>query len=248
MDYQSVIQQAKHKNKPLKEDRFVSIGNRLDKCDIPTSVWQTILDNTYLQTWKGMILNKGITEIALYPMLLFELQPKTIIEIGALNGGSAIWLADNLDIFNIEGSVYSIDINLSLLDEKAKTDSRVSFIEGDCHNLSAVLPPELLDKFPHPWLVIEDAHVNTVGVVEYFHCQGLQSGDYLIVEDTNKFMWDYWAQHWEDKEEVEQGMNKIESLKSWLINHQDEYLVDSYYQDMYGYNGSKNWNSILKRV
>lgn len=39
----------------------------------------------------------------------------------------------------------------------------------------------------------------------------------------------------------------MDDLKSWLLNHEDEYLIDSYYQDMYGYNGSKNWNSILKR-
>ena len=40
-------------------------------------------------------------QVSLYPMLLFELKPKTIIEIGAFNGGSAIWLADNLELFGI---------------------------------------------------------------------------------------------------------------------------------------------------
>ena len=39
----------------------------------------------------------------------------------------------------------------------------------------------------------------------------------------------------------------MDDLRNWLMKHQDEYLVDSYYQDMYGYNTSKNWNSILKK-
>ncbi|MGK7875761.1 MAG: CmcI family methyltransferase [Xenococcaceae cyanobacterium] len=248
MSYQSVIQEAKHKKELSKPDRFVKISDRGDRCDIPVTAWRCLLENPYLQTWKGILLNKGVTEIALYPMLLYELQPKTIIEIGALNGGSAIWLADHLELFGVEAKVYSVDIDLSLLDEKARKDSRVCFIEGDCNNLSAIFSTEMLSNLPHPWLVIEDAHVNLRAVMEYFHSNGIQNGDYFIVEDTNKLMWEAWEEKWDDEKEMQKGKQKMPTLRSWLLNHQDEYVVDTYYQDMYGYNGSKNWNSILKKV
>jgi cephalosporin hydroxylase len=181
-------------------------------------------------------------------MLLHELRPKTIIELGAFNGGSAVWLADHLDIFQTECAVYSLDIDLSLLHDKAKADKRIHFIQGDCNDLSSSLSPELLAILAHPWLVIEDAHVNLTGVLEYFHYQGLQSEDYLIVEDTNQFMWEYWREHWDDQEEIERGYQKMIDLKNWLISHSNEYFIDTHYQDMYGINGSKCWNSILKRV
>lgn len=248
MNYQTIIQQALHEQEPLKADRFVKISDRQDECDIPANAWKPLLEKSYLQTWKGIILPKGVTEIALYPMLLYELQPKTIIEIGAFNGGGAIWLADCLELFGIEARVYSVDIDLSLLDEKAKADSRINFIQGDSNNIGAAFPPELLSALPHPWLIIEDAHINLGGVLEYFHQNGLRSGDYLIVEDTNKEHWKLWADSWDDREEMEQGSKKMDDLRTWLQDREDEYLVDTYYQDMYGYNGSKNWNSILKRV
>ena len=248
MDYQNVVTDAKHIKELSKPDRFVNISAREDRCDLPSATWQTLLSNTYLQTWKGIILNKGVTEIGIYPMLLWELKPQTIIEIGALNGGSAVWLADNLELFGIKGSVYSIDIDLSLLDQKARDNLKVNFIEGDCNNLSTVLPKTMLDRLPHPWLVIEDAHVNVLGVVEYFHDNGLTSGDYLIVEDTNKLIWDSGSENWDDKEEYEKGRQKMPNLRGWLLDHEDEYLIDTYYQDMYGYNGSKNCNSILRKV
>ncbi|NEO16201.1 MULTISPECIES: CmcI family methyltransferase [unclassified Moorena] len=248
MGYQKVVTDAEHIKELSKPDRFVKISAREDRCDLSSTTWKTLLSNTYLQTWKGIILNKGVTEIGIYPMLLWELKPKTIIEIGALNGGSAVCLADNLELFGIQGSVYSIDIDLSLLDQKARDYRKVNFIEGDCHNLSAVLPKTMLNQLPHPWLVIEDAHVNVLGVVEYFHNNGLTSGDYLIVEDTNKSIWDYGSENWEDQEEYEKGRQKMSNLRSWLLDHEDEYLIDTYYQDMYGYNGSKNWNSILIKV
>ncbi len=225
--------------------RFVKISEREDRCDIPKSAWRPLTENAYLQTWKGVLLEKDPMQIAAYPMLIYELQPKIIIELGALKGGSAIWLADQLELFGIEGKVYSVDNDLSQLDEKAKADSRIHFLEGDCREISAVLSPKLLDNLPHPWLIIEDVHDNVFGILEHFHHNGLQTGDYLIIEDTNKFMWEVWSD-WEDQELIQRGWCKLDELRSWLMKHQDEYLIDAYYQDMYGYNASKNWNSILK--
>lgn len=248
MSYQTIVQQAQHKSEPLKADRFVKISDRQDRCDISAEAWKPLLKNSYLQTWKGIVLPKGVMQMAIYPMLLYELQPKTIIEIGAFNGGAAIWLADCLEIFGIDGRVHSVDIDLSLLDAKAKADHRVNFIQGDCYDISAAFPPPMLSELPHPWLIVEDAHINLAGVLSHFHQNGLQSGDYLIVEDTNKVHWEIWEDSWDDREEMEQGSKKMDDLRSWLQDREDEYLVDTYYQDMYGYNGSKNWNSILKRV
>lgn len=236
-----------NEQKKLENKRFVKISEREDRCDIPQSAWRPLTDNAYLQTWKGVLLEKDPMQIAAYPMLIYELQPKTIIELGALKGGSAIWLADHLELFGIKGEVYCIDIDLSQLHEKAKTDSRINFLEGDCREINSVFPPELLDNLPHPWLVIEDVHYNLLGILDHFHHYGLQTDDYLIIEDTNKLMWDVWSD-WEDQELIQQGLSKMNELRSWLMKHQDEYMVDSYYQDMYGYNASKNWNSILKKV
>jgi hypothetical protein len=53
---------------------------------------------------------------------------------------------------------------------------------------------------------------------------------------------------WENKEEIQKGKEKMPQLKGWVMSHEDEYLVDTYYLDIYGYNGSKNWNSVLKKV
>lgn len=249
MSYQDVLKEAKHIQEPLKKDRFVKISERSDRGDIPAPVWKKLLGNYLLQSWKGMILSKGVTEIGIYPMLLYELQPKTIIEIGAFNGGSAVWFADHLELFGLEGFVYSIDIDLSLLDKQAQTDSRINFLEGDGNNLSSVLPSQLLSTLPHPWLVIEDAApVKIIGLLEYFHNNGLTEGDYLIIEDTNQSIWNCWSDNWDDLEELAQGSEKMDELRNWVMKHEDEYLVDTYYLDMYGYNGSKNWNSVLKKV
>ncbi len=231
----------------LENKRFVKISDREDRGDIPQSAWRPLTDNYHLQTWKGIQMDKSPLEIAIYPMLIYELQPKTIIELGADTGGSAVWLADQLELLGINGSLYSVDIDLSLLDEKAKANPKIKFLEGDCNQIDLALSTTLLSTLAHPWLIVEDAHVNLVGILNYFHNNGLQSGDYLIIEDTNKAMWEEWSD-WEDREFIEQMKRKLFSLRNWLIKHQNEYLIDTYYQDMFGYNGSKNWNSMLKKI
>lgn len=248
MGYQDVVALAEHKQALTRTDRFAKISERTDRCDISPDAWKSLVKNAHLQSWKGVLLNKGVIEIALYPMLLHELQPKTVIEIGALNGGSATWLADNLTLLDIQSQVYSVDIDLSLLDEKAKTHPGVTFIQGDCNHMETIFSPEMLSKLPHPWLIVEDAHANVLAVVDYFHRHGLQAGDYIIVEDTSVLLWETWTDWWDDQDEVETGKQKMSLLRTWLQDHEDEYVVDTHYQDMFGYNGSKNWNSILKRV
>ena len=66
--------------------------------------------------------------------------------------------------------------------QKAKIRKRKSltFLEGDSNNIEEVFSD--LSIYPHPWMIIEDAHVNVVGVVNWF-ARSSRIGDYVIIED-----------------------------------------------------------------
>lgn len=254
MVYKTALELAKYKSEPLRADRFVKISEREDRSDLPEAAWKNLLQNHWLQTWKGTLLAKSMMEITLYPMLLHELQPKTIIEIGTFNGGSAVWLADVMQMLGTETRIYSMDIDLSMVDEKVKNDPRIKLLHGDCHHIESTFTPEFLSTLPHPWFLTEDAHVNSVGILEYFHQNGFQKGDYIVIEDTNPLSWklemldkDIWGEEYYANQEM-LGQEILDDVRGWLKNHEDEYLIDSYYLDMYGYNVSKNWNSVFKKV
>ena len=62
-------------------------------------------------------------------------------------------------------------------------------------------------------------------------------------------MWEYWGDKgWQVEHEVKEMPNLLSSLRAWLQSHEEDYRIDSYLQDMYGYNVSKSWNSLFKRV
>ncbi|ODB35889.1 hypothetical protein BB427_16205 [Pseudoalteromonas sp. BMB] len=170
--------------------------------------------------WKGLPLFKSVFDLGIYQMLLWELKPKTIIEIGAINGGSAVWMADLLKSFGLECHVYSFDINIPCFQYED-----VTFIQGDCNQIGTGMTASFLSELPHPWLVIEDAHVNVTNVLSYF-ARYMSSNDYLVVEDSGC---------------------KQEGVAEFLSDKAEKFVVDTKYCDFFGRNMTCSHNSILKK-
>ncbi len=44
------------------------------------------------------------------------------------------------------------------------------------------------------------------------------------------------------------GMAGLEHLKRFLSDYSQEYSVDSFYTDLFGYNGTCNWHGYIRRM
>jgi cephalosporin hydroxylase len=132
-----------------------------------------------LMRWRGRPLMKNVFDFAIYPALIAELRPRTVLEVGSGLGASAAWFADHLALCGVDGRVHSVD----LVKPEANHPS-VDFHQGDCADPERLFAADLLRSAPHPWLVVEDAHHNVAAVLERFHAF-LSGGDYLVVEDSD---------------------------------------------------------------
>ena len=149
------------------QTRFVPYEERVEKFGINSQldVKAYLLSEgaTGTMRWKGYPMYKTTYDFALYPMIIQELKPKTIVEFGTAEGGSAFWMSDLCDTFGLKDTmVYSVDINKVIL----RNTDRVKFFRGDSNNVETLW--DQLDILPHPWLIIEDSHVNIngIGIVE----------------------------------------------------------------------------------
>lgn len=168
--------------------------------------------------WKDTLLFKTAYDIAIYEMLLWEVKPRTIIEIGSASGGGAIWMADLTKSLGFECNILSMDLYPPDLEHDL-----VEFLKGDSNLIEETFSMEVMRQLPHPWIIIEDAHVNVKGVLENFDpC--LESGDYVIIEDS---------------------MEKLEVIGAFMEG-KGKYKVDSYYCDFFGHNVTCSPNSIFK--
>ncbi|CAN1212289.1 hypothetical protein TUMEXPCC7403_18925 [Tumidithrix helvetica PCC 7403] len=182
----------------------------------------------HLYSYKGIPMLKNPFDLALYPLLLWEVKPRSIIEIGSKYGGSALWMADLLDNFHIDGHIYSVD----LIPVNLVRSDRVTFLGGDGRRLETVFSPEFLKALPRPLLVIEDAdhtYETTSKVLEFFHPY-LRQGEYILVED---------------------GMTcegALKASKEFLDTRGDAYEVDRNYCDFFGTNVTWNINGYLRKT
>jgi cephalosporin hydroxylase len=172
-------------------------------------------------TWKGSPLFKSVFDFAILPMLLWELKPASVFEIGSGTGASARWIADIMHDYGLGSQVYSTDIN-----PVGTSYPGVHFLTGDTRSPATLFGANLLRSAPRPFLVIEDAHVNARNVFLYLD-DFLMKGDYLFIEDS---------------------LNKGDNISSFLSERPNRYAVDTRYTDFFGRNATSAINSILVRV
>ncbi len=185
--------------------------------------------------YRGVPLLKNPFDLAIYPILLWDLKPGTIFEVGSFSGGSALWLADMLDNHRAptEAHIYSADV----IPVTTVSHARISFLDasspgGGNKNLAEVFTADLLARAPRPWLVIEDAdhtYATTRAVLEYFHPY-LLPGDFFAVEDSAVVL------------SVRQALDDFHAA------HPGAYRVDAAYCDFWGRNLTWCMNGFLKRI
>jgi cephalosporin hydroxylase len=209
-------------------DRFQKLENRNFGSSI--NAWHACrgtVPTGVASGYKGLLRIKTPFDLVLYQNLVWELRPKTILEFGSLQGGSGLWLSDLMDAFDIEGGeVHSFDLFGKCISPLAK-HPRLRFHSCNLYELET-LDDGLLSRLPHPWLVIDDAHVNVLDVTLKVD-RHVEVGDYYILEDiglspTIAFV---------------EGMQKICARG---------YAIDSDYADAFGYNVTSAPNGWLRKM
>jgi len=169
--------------------------------------------------WKEHSLYKATFDLVLYWMIIQEVKPDVIIELGSGEGGSAIWLADMARALGLDTHVYSYDINKPKLNHE-----RVTFIEYDLTEINQQSKPPYWEFFLGKKIVIEDAHVNLKNVLYLFN-NILNKDDYLIIEDSDA---------------------KQEIIGDFANEKEPKYKLDQFFLDFFGTNITCSKNSIFK--
>jgi cephalosporin hydroxylase len=187
----------------------------------------------------GLRCVKFPTELALYTLLISKLRPRTIIEIGTQEGGGALWMADQIRTFGIEGRVISIDKNPpSPFYEKDRTD--IVLLRGDAGRLEDCLSSDFLASLARPWLIIEDSSHKfqyTIAVLRFFD-RKLQPGEYIVVEDGV-------VSDIGRGDEFQGGPGR--AISQFLSEAGGRYEIDEELCDFFGHNVTSNPNGYLIR-
>ena len=75
--------------------------------------------------YKGVSCLKSPIDLAIYMMLIYELRPRTIVEIGSFHGGAALFYADLAAAYGLETDVITVDFR-AIQDRPAASASNSS--------------------------------------------------------------------------------------------------------------------------
>jgi cephalosporin hydroxylase len=212
-------------------------GDRDWHSALPLEALESIQNGLHNYSYRGVPMLKNPFDVALYPLLLWQLKPRTIFEVGSKSGGSALWFGDLLGNFGIDGHVYSIDI----VRVENVSHSRVTFLQGNGRDLGATFRPEQLEGLPRPWLVIEDAdhqYQTSIAVLRFFH-PWVRPNEYIVVEDGI-------ISDLAGDSTCNSGPHR--ALKEFLGEHGNEYKIDNYLCDFFGPNFTWATNGYLRKV
>jgi cephalosporin hydroxylase len=207
------------------------------KTAFPPELLRSVQAGTMAYTYKGVRCLKDPFDQAIYLKLIWDMKPKSLIEIGSNQGGGALWFADMLSVAGLGCPVVSID----RVPPTAFTDPRVAFLAGDAARLGDTLTADLLAALPHPWLVVEDsAHTYDVTLAALrFFADATAAGDVVIIEDgvlDDLGMSEAYAG----------GPNR--ALAEFLDATPGVFRVLTQYCDMFGVNATYNPNGYLLRL
>lgn len=184
-------------------------------------------------SYRELPLRKCPFDYVIYQMIIFETKPDLIIEIGTDKGGSALYLADLLDILG-KGLLHTIDIKDELSDIVKNHKRIVPFYKGWQHY--DIRKSRNFDKI----LIIDDSthyYEDTLEILNVFSTL-ITVGSYFIVEDGIV-----------DSLGLSKDYNggPVKAIDKFLQQNHD-FIVDKKWCNFFGENATFNVNGYLKRI
>lgn len=194
---------------------------------------QSIYEGHHHVTYKGIKAIRCPFDYLIYQMIIWEVKPDLVIEIGTNIGGGALYIADLLDSLG-KGVVHTIDI-IDQANPTVKEHKRIEFFTEGWENYDI----EQTKDF-ETILIIEDAshlYKDSLGILNKF-CNIVSKDSYFIIEDgiINKLGL-----------EKEYKGGPLKAIREFVPSH-PEYIVDRKWCDMFGRNATFNVNGYLKKI
>lgn len=194
---------------------------------------KTICDGHHKVSYIGVRYIRCPFDYVIYQMIINEIKPDLIIEIGTNAGGGALYMADLLDKIG-HGEVHTIDIVDMVDNDLVKTHNRIKRFQGgyqsyDLENTKNFNKIIVIDDGSHTYEDVKDAlnkfkdipskdsyFIVEDGIIDELGYQGYDGGPLRVIEE--------------------------------FIDNNDNYIIDGKWCNLFGKNATFNVNGYLKKI
>lgn len=195
---------------------------------------KSIYNGHFNSTYKGIDCLKCPFDYLLYQMIIWEVKPDLIIEIGTRSGGSTLYLADLLEVMG-NGLIHTIDVSSNNENKLLHNHSRITIFKEGYENYDT----QIIKSYSSILIIDDGSHMyqDTLNALHKF-APFVSLNSYFIVEDgiiTNLGL-----------ENRFKG-GPTNAIKDFLkINK--KFSIERKWCDFYGTNTTFNVNGYLKRI
>lgn len=193
----------------------------------------TICEGHHKVTYRGVKAIRSPFDYVIYQMIINELKPDLIIEIGTNNGGGALYIADMLDLIG-HGELHTIDL-IDQSEDIVKAHPRISCFYGGWQAYDT----KIAEKY-QKILIIEDAshtYEDTFEVLKKFGYL-VSKDSYLIVEDGIVDALGITAEY---------NGGPLRAIKEFMKINND-FVIDRKWCDFFGKNATFNVDGYLRKI
>jgi cephalosporin hydroxylase len=195
---------------------------------------EKIVEGHHKVTYRGIKMIKNPFDYLLYQMIINEVKPDLIVEIGTNHGGTALYMSDMLDLIG-KGEIHTIDVTEYPMDERVINNKRIKrFLGGyqsydlkNCEGFETIL---VIDDGSH-------LYEHTLEILHKFK-DIVTTNSYFIVEDGALIHIGLTQDY---------GGGPVRAIEEFLTTN-DNYIIDRKWCDFFGKNATFNTNGFLKKV
>ncbi len=180
-------------------------------------------------TFLGVPCLKSVSDMWNYQEIIADLRPGLIVEFGAYNGGSALFLLSMARLTKPGALVLSVDVDLTHIAIRARQESAIQFLKASSTDPAvAARIQELRSTRPGPvFYLIDSDHRKPHVLAELEMIRGVtRAGDYVVVEDGNingHPVMPGW------------GEGPWEALEEYKARYPDDYFLDEASETKFGW-------------
>jgi cephalosporin hydroxylase len=193
-----------------------------------------IVDGHFNVTYRTIRMVKCPFDYVIYQMILNEVKPDLVIEIGTNHGGTALYLADLMDLLG-KGEIHTIDIVEYPIDNLILNHKRIKrFLGGyekydlkNCEGFETIL---VIDDGSHVYndtLTVLEKFKDVVSVNSYFI---IEDGALIHIGLENQF-----------------NGGPVKAIKEFLQDNFN-FIIDRKWCNFFGKNTTFNINGYIKKI
>jgi cephalosporin hydroxylase len=195
---------------------------------------RSILEGTFNTKYRGVETLKSPFDYVMYQMIISDLKPDLIIEIGTNCGGSSLYLADLLEI-NGKGIIHTVDIVDQVKSDLVKQHPRIERFLGGYLQYDT----SITSNFERI-LVIDDGSHKYEDVIQAMNIfKNIVSVDSFMIIEDGSLSWMGWEERYNG--------GPLKAINEF-ISLNENYEIDRKWCDFYGKNVTLNPNGFLKRI